>query len=284
MKLTFTKMHGLGNDFIVIDCREKSLIYLPEIVRRLSHRRFGIGFDQALLLYPSKIADFRMDIYNADGSKVEMCGNGIRCLAKYIWEKGLSDKEVLNIETLAGIIRPKKVGDLIQVNMGEPILEGKEIPVNLEGKVIDYPLKIEAEEFKITCISIGNPHCIIFVDDVDNFPLAHYGPKIEKHPLFPKGINVEFVQVLNDKELKMRVWERGAGETMACGTGACASAVAANLKGLTEKEVTVHLLGGDLLINWSQIDNHIYMTGAAEEVFEGKVIIRDSLIRESVNP
>lgn len=273
MKLTFTKMHGLGNDFIVIDCREESLTHLPEIVRRLAHRRFGIGFDQALLLYPSKIADFRMDIYNADGSKVEMCGNGIRCLAKYIWEKGLSYTEVLNIETLAGVIRPQKVGDLIQVNMGEPVLEGKEIPVNLEGKVMDHPLKIEAKEFKITCISIGNPHCIIFVDDLDNFPLAHYGPKIEKHPLFPKGINVEFVQVLNDKELKMRVWERGVGETMACGTGACASAVAANLKGLTKREVTVHLLGGNLFICWSEIDNHIYMTGAAEEVFEGEVII-----------
>lgn len=275
MRLTFTKMHGLGNDFIVIDCRGDRPVapHLPEIVRRLAHRRFGIGFDQALLLYPSKIADFRMDIYNADGSMVEMCGNGIRCFAKYIWDKGLSDREVLNIETPAGIIRPKKVGDLIQVNMGEPILEGREIPANLEGRVIDYPLKIEAKEFRITCISVGNPHCVIFVDDVENFPLAHYGPKIEKHPLFPKRINVEFIQILNDKELKMRVWERGVGETMACGTGACASTVAANLKGFTKREVTVHLLGGNLLICWSEMGNHIYMTGTAEKVFEGEVII-----------
>jgi len=274
MKLNFTKMHGLGNDFIVIDCSRGKPVHLPpEIVKKLAHRRFGIGFDQALLLHPSNIADFRMDIYNANGSRAEMCGNGIRCIAKYIWEEGLSDREMLNIETLAGVIGLRKKGDLIEVDMGEPILEPRKIPVNLKDRVIDHPLKIKAKEFRITCISTGNPHCMIFVDDVESFPLTSYGPEIEKHSLFPDGINVEFIQILNDKELKIRVWERGTGETMSCGTGACASAVAANLKGLTEREVTVHLLGGDLLVYWSEIDNHIYMTGTAEKVFEGKIII-----------
>ena len=285
MKISFTKMHGLGNDFIVVDCRKKKIAGLSRLIKKLSHRQFGIGFDQALILLPSNKGDFRMDIYNADGGRVEMCGNGIRCFAKYIWARNLSRKDVLEIETLAGIIKLKRVGKMVRVDMGEPILEGKDIPVNLSDKIIKYPLKIEnadgsshtpqstvhSPSFEITCVSMGNPHCVIFVDDVDQFPVAIYGPLIENYPIFPKRTNVEFIQVLNNKRLKMRVWERGSGETLACGTGACASAVAANLNGLAGRKVTVHLAGGDLKIEWSEKDNHVYMTGPAVEVFEGTV-------------
>ena len=273
MKINFIKMHGLGNDFILIDSRKKKIPSLPKIIKKLSHRQFGIGFDQALILLPSNKGDFRMDIYNADGGRVEMCGNGIRCFAKYIWDRNLSRKDVLEIETLAGIIKPKRVGELIRVDMGEPILEARQIPVALDKKIVKHPLFIETEMFLITCVSMGNPHCVIFVDDVDQFPVARYGPLIENHPIFPKRTNVEFIQVLSNKRLKMRVWERGSGETLACGTGACASAVAANLNGLAGRKVTVHLAGGDLKIEWSEKDNHVYMTGPAMEVFEGTVEI-----------
>lgn len=282
MKINFTKMHGLGNDFIVIDCRRKKIAGLSRLVRKLSHRQFGIGFDQAIILFPSKKADFRMDIYNADGGRVEMCGNGIRCLAKYIWDRNLSRKDVMEIETLAGIIKPKKAGRLVRIDMGEPILEAKDIPVKISSElgvrsseeqnskpIIEYPLQIEDKKFKITCVSMGNPHCVIFADDIDNFPVTKYGQAIEKHQLFPKRINVEFVEVISKKELNMRVWERGSGETLACGTGACAALVAANLNGLAGKKATIHLSGGDLKIEWSEKDNHVYMTGPAAEVFEG---------------
>ncbi len=273
MKINFTKMHGLGNDFIVIDCRKKRIAGLSRLMKKLSHRQFGIGFDQALILLPSKKADFRMDIYNADGGRVEMCGNGIRCFAKYIWDRKLSKKDTLEIETLAGVIKPKRAGKMVTVDMGEPILEAKDIPVNLNGMVIQYPLTVEDKEFKITCISMGNPHCVIFVDKASSFPVTQYGQLIENHPLFPKRINVEFVEIVSGKELKMRVWERGSGETLACGTGACAAAVAANLNGLAGRKVTIRLVGGDLKIEWSEKDNHVYMTGPAVEVFEGKLEI-----------
>ena len=273
MKLSFTKMHGLGNDFILIDAREQDLPQLSAFCREYSDRRFGIGFDQALILYPSRSADFRMDIYNADGSQVEMCGNGIRCFAKYIWDRGISGKSELAVETLAGIIRPVKKGDLIQVDMGEPILDGLSIPVNLEGTVKGYTLRIEDMDFPVTCVSMGNPHAVIFMEEVKSFPIDKYGPKIEHHPLFPKRINVEFVRVDNKEEITVRVWERGAAETLACGTGACASAVASHLNGHTGREVTVHLPGGDLQINWDERDNHVYMTGAAAEVYSGEVML-----------
>lgn len=280
--LHFAKMHGTGNDFVLIDCIEqvcpaetKDLVALSE---RLCHRRFGIGADQILLLYPSSAADFRMRIFNADGSEVEMCGNGVRCLAKYIWDKNLSSKNVLEIETLGGIVKPAKSGDMVRVDMGVPIFEPKSIPVHLphsssaivhpSGGIVDYPLRIEDREFKITCVSMGNPHAIIVVDDVSSFPVIYYGPMIENHPIFPRKSNVEFIQVLTGKEIKMRVWERGSGETMACGTGASAAAVAAKVKGLTASAVTVHLLGGDLFIEWAA-DNRVYMTGPAVKVFEG---------------
>ncbi len=282
MKIHFTKMHGLGNDFILIDCIEQSCPAeaekLIDLYRRLCDRRLGIGADQVLLLYPSDIADFKMRIFNADGGEVEMCGNGIRCLAKYIWDRNLSGKAVLNIETLAGIIKPEKAGDMIKVDMGEPIFDPEKIPVlhsssfilHPSGCIVDYPLQAGDREFKITCVSMGNPHAVIIIDDVSSFPVTYYGPMIENHPIFPRKTNVGFIQVLTRKDINMRVWERGSGETMACGTGASAAAVASNIKGLTDRTVSVHLMGGDLLIEWAE-DNHVYMTGPAVKVFEGLI-------------
>lgn len=272
MRLQFTKMHGIGNDFIVVDCRAKDIPNIKKAVVKLSDRRFGVGFDQALILKKSDKADFRMDIYNADGGRVEMCGNGIRCLANYIWTRKLSRKNRLEIETLAGIIRPERAGKLVRVDMGEPVLEGALIPTIHTGHVVDMPLAISDRTFNITCVSMGNPHCVIFVDDVDGFPVEKYGPLIERNKFFPNKTNVEFIEVLSRKRLKMRVWERGAGETLACGTGACGAAVASNLKGLTDKKVSIHLKGGILKIELNR-DGHVYMTGAADEVFTGEAEI-----------
>jgi diaminopimelate epimerase len=289
VKLPFTKMHGTGNDFVLIDCFLKDHLKglnLEELSKKLCDRRFGIGADQMLLLIKSVRADFRMRIFNADGSEVEMCGNGIRCLARYIWKKKLSSEKVLNIETLAGIIKPEKAEkNLVRVNMGIPRLGPAEIPVDLSkmkrteavaaktsGRVLDFPLKVEDFVFKITCVSMGNPHAVIFVDDVEDFPIRRYGPIIEDNPLFPERTNVEFVQVISKKEIRMRVWERGTGETLACGTGACAGAVASSVKSLTGREVKVVLLGGTLLINWTE-NGTLYMTGPAEEVFTGEINI-----------
>ena len=284
--LPFTKMQGTGNDFVLLDgvSYDMSGLDVPSLAKRLCDRRFGIGADQLLLLESSRAADFRMKIFNADGSEVQMCGNGIRCLASYIWKHELSRKEVLDIETKAGIIRPRmgKRGpglvhghahiEQVRVDMGGPILEGKEIPVNIEGKVVDYPLEIGGRPFAITCVSMGNPHAVIFVEDAGAFPVREYGPLIENHPLFPERTNVEFVQVLDKSRIRMRVWERGSGETLACGTGASASAVAAILKGLTGGKVNVLLDGGALEIEWDGAGS-VYMTGPAEEVFEGEIYI-----------
>lgn len=268
-------MHGLGNDFILIDARGQRgpIKGLPAIMRKLSPRRFAVGFDQALILRDSVSADFTMDIYNGDGSKVEMCGNGIRCFAAYIWKRGLSRKKVLAISTMAGIIRPERVKGwrekgLVRVDMGTPVFEGKDIPVAMEGPVRDVPLKVLNKTFTVTCLSMGNPHCVIFVEDVDSFDLARYGPVLERHAFFPRRVNVEFVEVLSKRRLKMRVWERGAGETLACGTGASASAVAARFKGFTQRRVTVLLKGGPLQIEWSE-GEHVFMTGPTEEVYSG---------------
>ncbi len=266
----FTKMHALGNDFIVIDSRGAEMHGLVDLSRRLCHRRFGIGADQVLVLEESDKADFTMRIFNADGGEVEMCGNGIRALAKYIWDRGLSGKDVLDIDTMAGIVRPARADGLVRVDMGEPVLDGRRIPVALDGRVLDHPLRIDDRDFLITCVSMGNPHAVIFVDNVGDFPVTYYGPKIEHHGIFPNRINVEFAEVLSGSELDVRVWERGAGETMACGTGACATLVAASMKGLTGRRATIHLEGGDLLIEWGE-DNRVMMTGPAEEVFEGQI-------------
>ncbi len=290
MRLHFTKMHGLGNDFILIDNRVLHASDLPELSKKLCHRRFGIGADQLLLLLDSAKADFGMSIFNADGSEVEMCGNGIRCLAKYIWDRGLSGKDVLEIETPAGIMKPEKRGDMVRVDMGLPVFEPGKIPVSLpvpdqpasggvihsdvpedaRHAIVDYPLRIADREFRITCVSMGNPHAVILVDDLADFDVTYYGPLVEHHALFPKRTNVEFIEVVGPAEIHMRVWERGAGETMACGTGASAVAVASHIKGMTGRSVTVHLPGGELMIEW-QDKNHVYMTGPAVEVFQGIV-------------
>ena len=270
-------MHGLGNDFILIDCiaqrcpTEKK--DLEALGRRLCDRRFGIGADQILLLFPSQKADFMMRIFNADGSEVEMCGNGIRCLAHYIWDSRLSDKTILSIETPAGIIRPEKAGDLVKVDMGEPIFDPRLVPADVQAEppVVDYPLDIGGRTFNLTLVSMGNPHAVIFLDeDVSTFPVKTIGPFIENHALFPKRTNVEFVNAVSRDELVMRVWERGSGETLACGTGASATGVAAMIKGLTGRGVTVKLLGGNLFIEWAD-NNRVYMTGPAEKVYEGVI-------------
>ncbi|RMG73282.1 MAG: diaminopimelate epimerase [Nitrospirae bacterium] len=292
MTVNFTKMHGLGNDFVLIDSINQNWLnntdekWLSRVATFLCNRRFGIGADQLLLLLPSDRADFRMRIFNADGSEVEMCGNGIRCFARYIWDRGLSQKSPLEVETLAGIIKPERRNSHVRVDMGEPEFRPERIPLYVDqldkdrltpdGRVINYPLEVEDQQFHLSCLSMGNPHCVIVVNDVKSFPVSYFGPILENHQLFPNRTNVEFIEVISRDEIKMRVWERGAGETMACGTGASASAVVTALRGLTNREVTVHLLGGDLFIQWAE-DNHVYMTGPATAVFEGSINIPDEV-------
>jgi diaminopimelate epimerase len=269
MRIPFTKMHGLGNDFVVIDCRERDWPDWPALVRRLADRRLGVGCDQVLLVYPSAVADFRMDIYNADGSRVEMCGNGIRCFAKYLRDRGQTRAPALQVETLAGLIRPRFLGELVEVDMGEPIFEGRRIPVAADGPVREQPLSANGVEVSITCVSMGNPHAVLFVEDVGRFPVESLGSRIETHSFFPNRVNVEFVEVLSRGEIRMRVWERGSGVTMACGTGASAAAVASAWTGRTEREVRVLLDGGTLEIRWDEATGHVFMTGPAVTVFEG---------------
>ena len=268
--IEFTKMHGLGNDYIYIDMtnKQKNNIEeneLPQIARFLSNRHFGIGGDGIILIEKSEIADFKMRIFNSDGTEAEMCGNGIRCFAKYIYENGLTKKENLKIETLAGIKEIKLIKndknkiEKIEVNMGIPKIEEK------------IRLKILDKEFEITNISMGNPHAVIFVDDVEKVDLEKYGPVIENNKYFPNRTNVEFVEILDKNLVKMRVWERGAKETYACGTGACAVVVAGYINNLNKRKVKVLLKGGELEINWKEKTNEIYMTGIATEVFKGKI-------------
>jgi diaminopimelate epimerase len=293
MKLQFTKMQGLGNDFVVIDDREAKLRRLSNLAKKLCDRRLGVGADQLLLLSHSKKADFKMRIFNADGSEVEMCGNGLRCLGKYVWDNILRCGESsyagkycqtideVAIETLAGNMVIQKTGNLFRVNMGKPVFESDKIPV--ASKMIQkkfrneilckYPFKVKNRIFRLTCISMGNPHAVTIVKNVDKTPVEQYGPLIENNNFFPNRTNVEFIQVINRSNIKMRVWERGAGETMACGTGASAATVASALMGATDRKVTVHLPGGKLLIQWSAKDNNVYMTGSAVTVFEGSIEI-----------
>ncbi len=274
-------MHGSSNDFILIDSykqdRDFLKLELKGLSKKLCDRRLGIGADQLLILEPSNIADFKMRIFNSDGSEVEMCGNGIRCLAKYIWDRELSKNIILKIETLAGIIMPEKKGDMVRVDLGEPAFQPDMIPTKLAKElpdlpsIIDYPLNILDRQFNVTCVSMGNPHTIIFLEeDIETFPVHIYGPAIENLESFPKRTNVEFVNCKGTGELNMRVWERGSGETMACGTGAASVAIAAMKKQLTDRKVIVHLLGGDLLIEWAE-NNHVFMTGPAVTVFEGSI-------------
>ena len=283
MEIDFVKMHGLGNDFILIDCLNKPLgdsSFLSYLAKKLCDRNFGTGSDGLILILPSSNTDLKMRIFNSDGSEAQMCGNGIRCFAKYAYENKLVSKNKFTVETLAGIITPElifkdKEISGIKVDMDIPKLKRREIP--MEGKndptVVDETLKIDSKYvFKITCVSMGNPHCIIFVNNVQSIPVDEIGPKIENHPLFPEKTNVEFIQVLNKQEINFRVWERGVGETLACGTGACAALVAAVLNKKTDREVIIHLPGGDLDIQWAD-DGHVYMTGPAELVFRGEMII-----------
>ncbi|MCB1194780.1 diaminopimelate epimerase [bacterium] len=271
MKIPFTKMHGIGNDFIVINGISNSLENLPEFAAKWCDRRFGIGADQLLILEKSGIADFKMRIFNADSSEVEMCGNGIRCLAQYIRQEGLADANELAIETLAGIIYPTIVGDLVQVNMGRPSLSPKSIPILLkDNPVLNVPVTIGTRTYDITAVSMGNPHCVIFVDDISMVPLEEIGQQIETDALFPKRTNVEFVQVVSQSHIKVRVWERGAGITLACGTGACAAAAASVFNRKTGRSLTVSLPGGDLSIVLGEMDV-VFMTGPAQRVFDGYI-------------
>ena len=273
--IRFWKMHGLGNDYILIDNRNRSIgeDETSSIARKLCERRFSVGADGLLLLFDSDREDVRMRIFNADGSEAEMCGNGIRCLAKYCYENDVVESKEFVVETLAGLKTVKvnvEDGEVktVYVNMGKPVFDRDRIPMRGEGKCIDELLKVDDGEFRITCLSVGNPHCVIFVDDVENFPIQKIGPLIEHHSLFPQGVNVEFAQLLNRGEIQARVWERGVGETLACGTGACATVVAANTLGKIGEKVIVHLLGGDLTIKYRE---SISLLGSAEKVFEGTI-------------
>ncbi|AHF07660.1 diaminopimelate epimerase [Desulfitobacterium metallireducens] len=285
--MEFVKMHGLGNDFVFIDHFNKQPAEgesegdYPELARRLCHRQFGVGSDGLIAVLPSQVADARMRIFNLDGSEPEMCGNGIRCFARYIFDQGYIKKNTIQVETLAGILtlqltlEGEKVTG-VRVDMGEPILKPGLIPVLAQGEpVVGAKLEVEGQEFEYTAVSMGNPHCVIFVDDYKNLDFEHLGPAIEKHPLFPRKTNVEFIRVDSRGEITMKVWERGAGPTLACGTGACASTVAAILNGKIERKVTVHLPGGDLFIEWGE-DNRVYMTGPATYVFRG-IILDDKI-------
>lgn len=277
--MKFTKMHGLGNDYIYVNCLEKEIQNASEVAKFVSDRHFGIGSDGLVMILPSQKADFKMRMLNSDGSEAEMCGNAIRCVGKFVYDNGLTDKKKVTIETLAGIkildltVENGKV-ETVRVDMGEPILKPKDIPVNSDKDLfISEPVTIEDQVYKVTCVSMGNPHAVTYVDNVDAFPLEKIGPKMETNRLYPRKINSEFVQVIDRDTLKMRVWERGAGETMACGTGACAVLVASVLNGLCERKATIKLLGGDLSIEWNQQDNHVYMTGPATKVFDGEIDI-----------
>ena len=286
--MKFTKMHGCGNDYIYVDgskekVREKDK---PELVRRLSDRHFGIGGDGVIFINPSEEADFEMEMYNMDGTRAEMCGNGIRCVAKFVYDKGLTDKTSISIVSCGKVkhlelsVEDGKVS-AIKVNMGQPILKAEEIPVTIEnndgfmikddGAVISAPIEVGGQNYKMTCVSMGNPHAVVFVDDVSSLELEKIGPLFENHACFPRRINTEFVKVLDRENIEMRVWERGTGETLACGTGACASVVASVLNGLTQEQVTVKLLGGNLQIRWDRENNLVYMTGPAATVFEGEI-------------
>lgn len=277
--MKFTKMHGCGNDYVYVNCFKEQVADPSQLAIQVSDRHFGIGSDGLILICPSDQADFRMRMFNADGSEGKMCGNGVRCIAKYVYDYGLTDKTTISIETKGGIkylelhVEDGKV-QTVKVDMGEPILNAKEIPVDWEAeKMIGEKVTIDGQEYEMTCVSMGNPHAVVWVEDTASLPLEKIGPVFETHPMFPERVNTEFVQILNKKEVNMRVWERGSGETLACGTGACATAVACILNGKTEEEVVIHLLGGDLKIQYDKKTNHVFMTGPATTVFDGEIAV-----------
>ncbi len=277
--MKFTKMHGCGNDYVYVNLFEETIDDPAALSIRVSDRHFGIGSDGLITIGPSDVADFRMRIYNADGSEAEMCGNGIRCVAKFVYDHKLTDKTEISVESGAGIkyltlyVENGRV-EQVRVDMGEPILIPAEIPVVADGdKVIDEPIEVGDKTWHMTCVSMGNPHAVVFVDDTENFELEKYGPLFENHERFPKRTNTEFVQVLTRSEANMRVWERGSAETWACGTGTCATVMACILNDKTDDKVLVHLRGGDLTIEYDRETNHVFMTGPATEVFTGEIAV-----------
>lgn len=279
MGLKFTKMHGCGNDYVYVNCFQERVDNPEQTARFVSDRHMGIGSDGLILIQPSKVADFKMAMYNADGSQGAMCGNGVRCIAKYVYDYGLTDKTSISLETKAGIkyldltVEQGKV-TMVKVNMGRPILSAKEIPVKADTEqVIDAPIVAGGQEYRMTCVSMGNPHAVIFVEDTESLPLTELGPLFEFHEAFPDRVNTEFVQVIDRQNVKMRVWERGSGETLACGTGTCATAVACVLNGLTEEEITVHLRGGEIRVKYDREEDVVWMTGPATVVFDGEIDI-----------
>lgn len=275
--MKFTKMQGLGNDYVYVNCFREKIADPSRLAVKISDRHFGVGSDGLILINPSDKADFEMEMYNADGSRGEMCGNGIRCVAKYVYDYGLTDQTSISVETLGGIkyldltVKDGKAV-LVKVDMGKPELSPEKIPVVSAGEeVVDEPIDVDGQNYRMTCVSMGNPHAVVYVDcDVRDLPLEEIGPKFENHERFPNRVNTEFVRVLDRRTVEMRVWERGSGETLACGTGACAVAVSCVLNGLTEDEVTVKLLGGDLQIKWDREKDTVFMTGPAEVVFDGE--------------
>lgn len=285
--MKFTKMHGIGNDYVYVNCFKEKVENPSELAKRVSDRHFGIGSDGLILIRPSEIADFEMDMYNADGSRGAMCGNGIRCVAKYVYDYGLTDKTQISVATGSGIkyldmtVENEKVS-LVKVDMGKPILEAEKIPADFtvishgelkrDSHIISKDLSVKGHDYSVTCVSMGNPHCIVCVDDVDGLDIGQIGPHFEFHPAFPDRVNTEFIRVIDRKTVQMRVWERGSGETWACGTGACAVAVACILNGWTDDEVTVKLRGGDLKIFWDRQKDTVYMTGSATTVFDGELL------------
>lgn len=284
--MKFTKMHGLGNDYVYVNCFEEKIDNPPAVARFVSDRHFGIGSDGLIMINPSETADFEMEMYNADGSRGEMCGNGIRCVAKYVYDYGLTDKTHISVETLGGIkyldltVKDGKTV-LVKVDMGKPVLEASKIPIlSEEEKVIDEPITVKDKIYYMTGVSMGNPHAVVYVDDVKGLDIEKIGFEFENHKRFPQRINTEFARVLDKKTVEMRVWERGSGETLACGTGACAVAVASILNGLTEEKVTVKLLGGDLGIEWDRKADRVYMTGPATVVYDGEIDIDKIDIKE----
>lgn len=281
-EIRFTKMHGISNDYIYINCMSGVPDNLSALSTEMSDRHTGVGGDGIILIYHSETADFKMRIFNADGSEAKMCGNGCRCVGKYVYDNGLTDKEDITLETLSGIKRlhlniTDGSVDTVRVDMGEPILHPALVPVCHDGtSMLETAIPTSTGDVRLTAISMGNPHGVIFTDDPDAVNLPVVGRELETHPIWPDRANIEFAQVISPEEIKMRVWERGSGETMACGTGACASAVAAMLTGRCGRKVTVHLKGGDLEIEWNPTDNHVYMTGGATTVFDGVYLCKSN--------
>lgn len=274
--MRFTKMHGIGNDYVYVRGFDEQIDDPAALARAVSDRHFGIGGDGLILILPSDKADCRMRMFNADGSEAQMCGNGIRCVAKYVYDHGIARRTALTVETLAGVLEldlfvADGVVDRVRVNMGEPRLQRAQIPMRgAPGEVINEPLHVNGVTFEVTAVSMGNPHCVVFVEDVSGFDVAHWGPLFEHHDAFPERVNTEFIQVRDHESFSMRVWERGSGETLACGTGAAAAAVACHLTGRTGRRVTGHLLGGPLELEWQAGNNQVFMTGPAVEVFSGE--------------